>query len=90
LTHIYELVADQMLVGECKDVMTRYLACMKKVKGVNDPQCRYLAKEYLACRMDRNLMARDEFKNLGFKDDTAQPSTDSKPSDEGAKGELRW
>jgi len=39
--------------GECKDVMTSYLACMKKVKGLNDPECRSLAKLYLACRMDR-------------------------------------
>ena len=40
-------------LGECKDVMTRYLACMKKVKGTNDPECRNIAKSYLACRMDR-------------------------------------
>ncbi|PSR91964.1 hypothetical protein BD289DRAFT_365306 [Coniella lustricola] len=52
--------------GECKHVMSVYLACLKKVKGVNDNACRELAKDYLACRMDRNLMARDDFKNLGF------------------------
>ncbi|KAI0423754.1 putative cytochrome c oxidase assembly protein Cox19 [Xylaria sp. FL1042] len=71
--------------GECKHAMTRYLSCIKKVKGVNDDECRSLAKSYLACRMDRygllfpfspavmlivasdrNLMARDDFKNLGF------------------------
>lgn len=40
-------------LGECKDVMTRYLACMKRVKGMNDPECRNIAKSYLACRMDR-------------------------------------
>ena len=26
--------------------MTSYLACMKKVKGMNDPSCRELAKSY--------------------------------------------
>lgn len=26
---------------------------MKKVKGLNDPACRELAKSYLACRMDK-------------------------------------
>lgn len=46
--------------------MSVYLACLKKVKGVNDNACRELAKQYLSCRMDRNLMARDDFKNLGF------------------------
>jgi cytochrome c oxidase assembly protein subunit 19 len=40
-------------IGECKDVMTNYLSCMKKSKGLNDPECRNLAKSYLACRMDR-------------------------------------
>ncbi|KAI0011260.1 hypothetical protein F4779DRAFT_574021 [Xylariaceae sp. FL0662B] len=39
--------------GECKHVMTRYLSCIKKVKGVNDEECRSLAKSYLSCRMDR-------------------------------------
>lgn len=48
--------------------MVSYLACIKKVKGVNESQCRELAKAYLSCRMDRDLMARDEFKNLGFQD----------------------
>ena len=40
-------------IGECKEVMTSYLACMKKVKGMNDPECRNLAKSYLTCRMDK-------------------------------------
>ncbi|KUI60463.1 Cytochrome c oxidase assembly protein COX19 [Cytospora mali] len=52
--------------GECKQAMTQYLSCIKKVKGVNKDECRELAKSYLSCRMDRNLMARDDFKNLGF------------------------
>ncbi|KAF7545617.1 hypothetical protein G7046_g9518 [Stylonectria norvegica] len=52
--------------GECQKVMTSYLACIKRVRGVNEDECRGFAKSYLACRMDKNLMARDEFKNLGF------------------------
>ncbi|KAH6660243.1 hypothetical protein BKA67DRAFT_641372 [Truncatella angustata] len=52
--------------GECKDVMVNYLKCLKTVKGQNDPACRELAKNYLGCRMERNLMAKDDFKNLGF------------------------
>lgn len=30
-----------------------YLNCIKKVKGVNEDECRNLAKSYLSCRMDR-------------------------------------
>ncbi|KAI1752557.1 putative cytochrome c oxidase assembly protein Cox19 [Xylaria castorea] len=57
--------------GECKHVMTRYLSCMKKVRGVNEDECRNLAKSYLA-----NLMAKDDFKNLGFAEDPdAKPPT---------------
>lgn len=41
------------LAGECKEVMASYLSCMKKVKGMNDPECRNWAKSYLTCRMDR-------------------------------------
>ncbi|EAA34833.3 hypothetical protein GE21DRAFT_1030 [Neurospora crassa] len=77
--------------GECKHVMTTYLACIKRVKGVNEDECRSLAKAYLACRMERNLMAKDDFKNLGFKED--EPSSTPKPAAEaekGVKGELRW
>lgn len=44
---------SNMFSGECKQVMTEYLACMKQARGVNQNQCRELAKAYLACRMDR-------------------------------------
>ena len=33
--------------------MMSYLDCMKKVKGMNDNECRMLAKSYLGCRMDQ-------------------------------------
>lgn len=42
-------------------------------------------------RSGRNLMAKDEFKNLGFGDD--KPTEDTKKddgADKGQKGELRW
>lgn len=42
-----------METGECKDVMMSYLSCIKRVKGMNDPECRLQAKEYLSCRMER-------------------------------------
>ncbi|KDN70136.1 putative CHCH domain-containing protein [Colletotrichum sublineola] len=88
-----------MTVCECKHVITTYLECIKKVRGVNDPECRDLAKSYLACRMDRNLMAKDEFKNLGFGDGpTLKTNATIATQDQGASsketdarpGELRW
>ncbi|CCT61979.1 related to COX19-required for expression of mitochondrial cytochrome oxidase [Fusarium fujikuroi] len=70
--------------GECKTYMAKYLSCMKKVRGLNDEECRDLAKAYLSCRMDRNLMARDEFKNLGFTE--SPPPSAVKATLEGDKG----
>ncbi|CAJ2513454.1 Uu.00g015730.m01.CDS01 [Anthostomella pinea] len=73
--------------GECKDVMTRYLSCIKRVKGMNDEECRGLAKSYLGCRMDRNLMAKDDFKNLGFQEQSnTDASTAPAPRKEDTKG----
>ncbi|EEA20627.1 Cytochrome c oxidase assembly protein cox19 [Talaromyces marneffei ATCC 18224] len=59
--------------GECKHLIQNYLKCLKSQGGVNNEDCRKLAKGYLGCRMDKNLMAPDEFKNLGleFKDKSA-------------------
>ncbi|KAL6704825.1 Cytochrome c oxidase assembly protein cox19 [Coniothyrium glycines] len=61
--------------GECKDIMLSYLRCIKSHRGSNDPECRNLSKSYLSCRMDRNLMAPDSFRNLGFDDDTCNPTS---------------
>jgi cytochrome c oxidase assembly protein subunit 19 len=44
--------------------------------GINDRECRLIAKDYLQCRMDNNLMAKDEMKNLGL-DFTAQISVEA-------------
>ncbi|RDA85979.1 hypothetical protein CP532_4857 [Ophiocordyceps camponoti-leonardi (nom. inval.)] len=74
--------------GECKHAMSDYLACMKKARGLNGDDCRILAKAYLACRMDRNLMARDDFKNLGFAD-SSTTSPDPNTANKAPKGELR-
>lgn len=34
--------------------MTKYLACIKQARGVNQNDCRMLSKEYLKCRMERS------------------------------------
>jgi cytochrome c oxidase assembly protein subunit 19 len=48
--------------------MKKYLRCIRSHKGVNDDECRELSRGYLQCRMDRNLMAPDAMRNLGFED----------------------
>ena len=62
--------------AECKHLISSYLRCLKKPRpsldsgkiqaGTNDEECRLIAKDYLQCRMDNNLMAKDEMKNLGL------------------------
>ncbi|RYP65358.1 hypothetical protein DL771_008348 [Monosporascus sp. 5C6A] len=76
--------------GECKHAMTSYLSCIKKLKGTNDEQCRSLAKSYLACRMEKNLMAKDDFKNLGFSQDQKPAASSTQEPKRGENGELRW
>ncbi|KAI0880356.1 uncharacterized protein GGS22DRAFT_175037 [Annulohypoxylon maeteangense] len=63
--------------GECTDVMKKYLTCLKNGKGINIEECRSLSKSYLLCRMDRNLMAKDDMKNLGFADSNPPSNTES-------------
>ncbi|KAH0603799.1 uncharacterized protein H6S33_007458 [Morchella sextelata] len=69
----FPLDHEAALPGECRSVMTTYLACLKKAKGTNDMACRLIAKDYLKCRMDHQLMAVDEFKNLGFQEEAPAP-----------------
>jgi hypothetical protein len=49
--------------------MIDYLKCMKLAQGRNAAGCRLLAKEYLRCRMENNLMTQDSWDNLGLPDD---------------------
>ncbi|KAM0750284.1 hypothetical protein T439DRAFT_326240 [Meredithblackwellia eburnea MCA 4105] len=53
--------------GECKEYMKRYLNCMKTAKS-QSTDCRQLSKEYLGCRMDKGLMERVSWEDLGFQD----------------------
>ena len=56
--------------GECKSIIAGYLRCLRRAGGSNDEECRMMAKKYLKCRMDHDLMAPDEMKNLGFAEDS--------------------
>lgn len=58
--------------GECKFVIKDYLQCLRRARGTNEEECRGLAKVYLKCRMENNLMAPDEMRNLGFADENVK------------------
>ncbi|ORY88270.1 hypothetical protein BCR35DRAFT_263672 [Leucosporidium creatinivorum] len=53
--------------GECKEFMVKYLQCMKGAKS-QSTDCRHLSKEYLNCRMEKGLMERANWQDLGFQE----------------------
>lgn len=53
--------------GQCKQQMIKYMTCLNSNRD-NNSACRELSKDYLACRMEHNLMAKETWDNLGFKD----------------------
>lgn len=53
--------------GQCKKSMLQYMLCLKSNKN-NNSECRIEAKDYLQCRMDNQLMAKEDFSKLGFED----------------------
>jgi cytochrome c oxidase assembly protein subunit 19 len=54
--------------NECTDIHDTYMKCLRRNKNDN-MSCRYIAKEYLQCRMQKNLMAQESMDRLGFTDD---------------------
>ncbi|KAK6455430.1 uncharacterized protein RJT20DRAFT_128662 [Scheffersomyces xylosifermentans] len=52
--------------GECTEYMNRYLQCMRFTENKNAPNCRILAKQYLSCRMDNQLMEQSTWDSLGL------------------------
>ncbi|KAL3877834.1 hypothetical protein ACJMK2_035478 [Sinanodonta woodiana] len=53
--------------GECRAFMIKYMICLRDNKRETS-QCRRESRDYLQCRMDRNLMRKEEMKKLGFGD----------------------
>lgn len=50
----------------CKTQMVQYMKCLQLNRD-DSTVCRDHAKNYLECRMENNLMAKEEWKSLGFK-----------------------
>lgn len=57
--------------GECKPIKEAYMKCLAENKS-DAEACRPLAKQYLQCRMQRNLMAPQDLKDLGFTEEGGQ------------------
>lgn len=53
--------------GACKKSMVEFLKCLQANK-FNNEQCRNHSKEYLKCRMDEGLMAKEEWAKLGYEE----------------------
>ncbi|KAF9458355.1 hypothetical protein BDZ94DRAFT_112051 [Collybia nuda] len=65
--------------GECKDKMTLYMRCLRENSSTSSP-CRDLSRDYLDCRMQKGLMEKDEWKNLGL-DGVDKKNATSPPPD---------
>ncbi|CAK9200546.1 unnamed protein product [Sphagnum troendelagicum] len=50
---------------ECKPAMKAYMECLKANKYESE-KCRKFSKDYLECRMERNLMVKQDLTELGF------------------------
>jgi hypothetical protein len=56
--------------AECRSTMESYLSCLHESKEVHH-KCRDYSKQYLQCRMDNQLMAKENLDQLGFSEDAA-------------------
>lgn len=54
--------------GLCRSLMVKYMRCLYDNDNVTS-NCRYLSRDYLACRMEHGLMAQEEWSKLGFTKD---------------------
>lgn len=59
--------------GECRNFMVKYMRCLM-ANNKDTTQCRQESKEYLNCRMERNLMSREDWKKLGFHEEEGHKS----------------
>jgi cytochrome c oxidase assembly protein subunit 19 len=53
--------------SECKQPMQVYILCLKESRDMHH-KCRDLSKDYLECRMNRELMAKEDLENMGYSD----------------------
>jgi cytochrome c oxidase assembly protein subunit 19 len=51
--------------SECRPNMESYLQCLKENRDTHH-KCKDLSKDYLQCRMDRELMSVENLDNMGY------------------------
>ncbi|CAF1501225.1 unnamed protein product [Adineta steineri] len=63
--------------GECKESMLKYMLCLSRHD--NKPSsCQDESKTYFQCRMDRNLMKKHEWEDLGYHHEQQQQQQQQK------------
>nr|XP_020441774.1 cytochrome c oxidase assembly protein COX19 [Monopterus albus] len=69
-------------LGECKAFKEVFMKCLRD-NSFDNSKCRLQSKDYLECRMDHQLMAREPLDKLGFKElmdrPPSQAEKESKP-----------
>ena len=69
--------------SECKSEVEAFLRCLQQSSSEH-VRCKRLSKAYLQCRMDKELMAREDLDDLGL-GSRESDATISRDSSEGAK-----
>jgi cytochrome c oxidase assembly protein subunit 19 len=54
--------------AECTPKFWEYMHCINDSKYNNTPECRVASMNYLNCRMEKGLMAKEDLTKLGFSD----------------------
>ncbi|KAI4872375.1 hypothetical protein NFI96_033640 [Prochilodus magdalenae] len=62
--------------GECKVFKETFMRCLRE-NNFDNSLCRLQSKEYLECRMERQLMTKEPLERLGFKDLMDEPQTEN-------------
>lgn len=73
-------------LNECREFARAYRQCLQLQEG-KTRGCRREAREYLLCRMERGLMAEDEWKALGLSRDSVVGGVQT--NDDPVKDELK-
>ncbi|CAE7199838.1 COX19 [Symbiodinium natans] len=73
--------------SECSKLKDEYLQCLKQHSHDN-MSCRYLSKQYLQCRMDKNLMTKEPMHRLGFTEEEVSPAPARKKDKKKTKEEI--
>eukprot|EP00891_Asterochloris_glomerata_P002700 jgi/Astpho2/2700/Aster-x0121 len=74
-------------ISKCKSIQLQYMACLKEHQGQTDA-CKDISKAYLQCRMDKNLMAKQDLSELGFREvgDVRPPASTTRASERRREG----